>query len=126
MRQLETDKEYVDAIEHYISATRHPDGLKRLLGATPDNPDEAAAFAKQESAVRLILNMDELIAIGIRNSALDYRVICSLSRRSAQRRLAYAREYIEELRLQFSTHTMFLEAERLATRLRNDDFHSVL
>jgi Domain of unknown function (DUF4760) len=126
MRQLETDKEYVESIDRFIQATRHPGGVLRLANGPPADPAELDAWEKQEAAVRLILNMDELMAIGVRNSALDYRVICTLSHRSIQRRWAYAKDYVTLLRNQTSTPTMFLETERLACRLRDDDIHSLL
>lgn len=126
MRQLETDKEYVDALELFNQAALHPGGLLRLSNGRPTEAKELELWIKHEWAVRLILNMDELMAIGVRNSALDYRVVCTLSRRSIQRRWSYAKDFVQALRTETSTHTMFLETERLACRLRDDDIHALL
>lgn len=126
MRELETDHDYIGALRIFNAAARERAGLVQFAKTPPMDPAERTKFEEDAQAVWLVLNQDELIAIGIKNSILDYRVVCMLARNAIQQRYNHSRYLIEQMRTNLPLPTMYLELERLADRLKNDDFHSIL
>lgn len=147
LRELETDKEYGEALIRFnaiakrettlrIYAKGLPEELKKPPSSTGDEDADATAMADYEvklaawraddAAIALVLNQDELLAIGIRNSILDYRLICAYWRTTLIRRHSSAKEFIEELRHQTRTPTMYIEMERFAEQLKKDYYHGLL
>lgn len=152
LRQLETDKEYADAQRRFNRMARREHSLKGYAKGLPDHlkspPDvpkkgskkdlkraqkkraqfdrELAEWRDDEAAIHLVLNQDELLAIGIRNSILDYRLICAYWRTALIRRYVSASDFINELRHQSRTPTMYIEMQRFAEQLQRDYYHGLL
>lgn len=126
MRELETDHDYIGALSVFNAAARERDGLVKFAKAPPEDLADRKAFEEDAQAVWLVLNQDELIAIGIKNSILDYRVVCMLARNAIQQRYNHSKHLIDQMRTNLPLPTMYLELQRLAARLKNDDFHNIL
>ncbi len=134
LRELETDKDYILALGLFNRAARNGGDMKCY--AHPFNEATCSIFrskkkAKEEhlqaaKAIDLVLNTDEMVAIGIRNAILDYRLVCSYRRQTMMRRYAVAKPYIEELRTVTMLPTAYVEMERLAHRLASDPYHALL
>lgn len=134
LRELETDKDYIEALNLFNKAAQngndiccyaHPyDERTKRWGQRSDA--HRAAFFKTERAIVLVLNTDEMIAIGIKNEILDYRLVCSYRRQTMMRRYAVSKPYIEALRTASMLPTVYIEAERLAGRMGSDPYHALL
>lgn len=152
LRELETDREYSEALIRFNAIARREDSLKSYAKGRPERfkvppvvpkagtPKEIKRacrkleqfekdleeWRKDEAAIRLVLNQDELLAIGIRNSILDYRLICAYWRTALIRRYGTSMDYIRELRHQTRTPTMYIEMQRFAEQLERDYYHGLL
>ncbi|MFY0400776.1 DUF4760 domain-containing protein [Brevundimonas naejangsanensis] len=151
LRELETDREYGEALQRFNAIARREATMKIYAKGLPDrlkNPptlkgrggkakrayrcelkafeEELKSWRDDEAAINLVLNQDELLAIGIRNSILDYRLICAYWRTALIRRHSSAREFIVELRHQTRTPTMYVEMQRFAEQLERDYYHGLL
>lgn len=152
LRELETDKEYADAQRRFNRIARREHSLKGYAKGLPEHlklrptvpkkgtkkelkraekklaqfEADLAAWRDDEAAILLVLNQDELLAIGIRNSILDYRLICAYWRTALVRRYVSASDYIGELRHQTRTPTMYIEMQRFAEQLQRDYYHGLL
>lgn len=137
LRELETDADYIAALDRFIALVGP--GKDVRIYAHPMAPIKAktkkeradrrhakAEFRLNERALTLVLNTDELIAIGIRNSILDYRLVCAYRRSTIMRRYNAAKPYIDELRNVSRLPTLYIEAERFALRLTGDYYHALL
>lgn len=134
LRELETDKDYILALAQFNRAARNGGDMKCY--AHPFNKTSCSMFRSQKKAkdehlqvakaIDLVLNTDEMVAVGIRNAILDYRLICSYRRQTMMRRYAVAKPYIEELRTVTMLPTAYVEMERLAQRLASDPYHALL
>ena len=134
LRELETDKDYILALALFNRAARNGGDLKCY--AHPYNAAACPLFKSQKKAkdehlqvakaIDLVLNTDEMVAIGIRNAILDYRLVCSYRRQTMMRRFAIAKPYLEELRTVLMLPTAYVEMERLAGRLASDPYHALL
>ncbi len=137
---LETDREYLSALRRFNIAAEREQSLKQYAKGEPPegvrkrkNSEDQATYDKRQrdwmddqSAIRKILNQDEFIAIGIRKSILDYRLVCACWRGTITRRYSVSLEYIAELRRVTRMPTMFIEIERFAEKLNRDYYHSLL
>lgn len=152
LRQLETDKEYAEALSRFNQAARREDSLKTYAKGLPErfkNPPvvpkggspketkrsykklkrfeaDLADWRADEAAIHLVLNQDELLAIGIRNSILDYRLVCAFWRTALIRRKTSSADFVAELRHQTRTPTMYIEMQRFAEKLERDYYHGLL
>lgn len=137
LRELETDADYIAALGRFVGETGPGKDMK--IYAHPMAPIKAKTKAERrerrrarcdfdtaERAITLVLNTDELIAIGIKNSILDYRLICAYRRNTIIRRYSAAKAYIEELRAVSRVPTLYIEMERFAQRLNGDYYHGLL
>ena len=127
IRELETDKEYAEALALFNAAAAHNSSIRQYALAPPRMKDALyQEWIKTAAAIALILNQDEIISIGVRNSILDYRLLCTWARTAYIRRYDRAKPYIETLQTEMRTPTMFSEFARFAERLRADDVHLLL
>jgi len=122
IRDLETDKEYAEALALF-NAAANSGNIKSYALSPPKSPKVYKEWVKTEAAIALILNQQEIIAIGVGNSILDYRLLCAWFRTSYIKRYDRAKPYIDEIRTQTSTVTLFVEFERFAGRLKRDEVH---
>lgn len=134
LRELETDKDYIEALNLFNKAAAngrdircyahgYDESSKKFLESATDHKQ---SYLRTERAIILVLNTDEMIATGIRNSILDYRLVCAYRRQTMMRRYAVSKGFIDELRTASTLPTAYVEMERLASRLTNDPYHSLL
>lgn len=135
IRFQESDKDCLEALrrfnELFDRAELNPRRYARAAPTFDELPEKqrSAALADwmaDREAIRNVLNQDEIVAVGIRNSTLDYRVMAAWQRSALLRRYAVCREYIDELRIIARTPTLYVGVQNLAERLSTDDFHFML
>lgn len=136
LRQIETDADYIKSLALFNDAARSgdiltyaypfkkPKGWKAL--SAKSRRKHRAKFRQVDRAITLVLNTDELVAIGVKNAILDYRLVCSYRRRTTTRRWAVSKSYIDANRTALGISTTWIEFQRLAERMENDPYHNIL
>lgn len=136
LRQIETDKDFIRDLEifnqvaacgnmlRYAHTFQKPDNWKEL--AKEERRRCRLEFNKTARAIQLVLNTDEMVAIGVKNAILDYRLVCAYRRGITIRRWNAAKQYVDAERTNTGPHTLWIELERLAKRLEDDPYHMIL
>lgn len=136
LRQIETDADYLKGLRLFLDAAaagdlrkyayefEKPRGWKRMSRKAKRRC--RARYSDTQRAISLVLNTDELVAIGVKNAILDYRLICSYRRQTMIRRWNVAKGFVDALRTASGPHTLWIELERLAHRLEDDPYHMIL
>jgi hypothetical protein len=136
LRALETDRDYIKALKTF---NRHADSGEELRNYThklrfpEDSPltkeekkTKRKAHAKTHRAIYLVLNTDEMIAVGVKNSVLDYRVVCSYRRTTSVKRYHAAENFIRAMRTEAKSPALWLEFQRMAKKMDEDPYHYLL
>lgn len=136
IRQVETDADFIKALEKfneaascgdmvkYAHAFQRPSDWNKL--SRKDRRKARKAFDDTARAIMLVLNTDEMIAIGVKSAILDYRLVCTYRRKITINRWNAARQYVDAERTVTGPHTLWIELERLSKRLEDDPYHMIL
>lgn len=136
LRQIETDRDFIKALEKFNVAAKcgdmhkHAHAFQRPPGWKSLTPEERKKlrrkFHETTHAIRLVLNTDEMIAIGVKSAILDYRLVCTYRRKTTINRWNAAKNYVDAERTATGPHTLWIELERLTKRLEADPYHMIL
>ena len=112
----DTDKDLIDARDVFIRLTKDAGGLARW--AEPDCFDTPEA-----KAIRLTLNENERMAIGLQFGILDIEFIKRHSKGSVISDWQLAQSFVAQIRLRTGRTLLYHEFEDLAMRLQGDTLH---
>lgn len=110
LSRMDSDNDLITARSAFVKASRQPGGLAVL--ADLDKRDEEDA-----RAVRLVLNENERIAIGIQFGILDREFVCRHGRGTLLRDWSLAAPFVYKLRQEYQNPALFHEFEDLARAL---------
>ena len=136
LRQIETDGDFIRALELFNAAVADGDmekyahGFKRPSNWKKMSRKERKKLKKRfettDHAIILVLNTDEMVAIGVKSAILDYRLVCTYRRKITINRWNAAKRYVDAQRTASGPHTLWIELERLARRMEDDPYHMIL
>lgn len=113
LARLDSDKDLLDARETFTRLNEDPGGLSKWA--------EKAAFGSPElKAIRLVLNENERLAIGIQFGILDYAFVKRHSKGSIVSDWDRAAPFVSLLRARTGKPAIFYEFEDLADRLASN------
>jgi hypothetical protein len=107
---MDTDNDLITARAEFNKAAKQPGGLAVLADAAQRDSDGA-------KAMRLVLNQNERIAIGIQFGILDREFVCRHGRGTLLRDWSLAAPFIYKLRQEYQNPALFHEFEDLARSL---------